>query len=1802
MKNGGRVVETWGKRGCKLAGSTPLSPGRTPLSPRATTNDNGANSPANFPSINGRCTSSPSRQHLRNITESARLAWSTPKTRAGKRAAVNSGARVRGSGGGSGRKRTRSRARAPSHVGLQTQVEERLAEAEFDAQQTQARTEALLRKEIANAEADAEARRKAVCSEPVSGPGSQTRGGEILYWKDVAEWLTSERAKLGEDKLKDISAREKVKQMFDSISRSPRCNARVVDIRGYGDSGGDGREKALCLFPKDVRDDVVLGYLLRMRTAEGATLKSELERVAKDPTDPPDPAVEEERMAVVKAAGEIVRRDIELKKSLKNAPARGEANVYAKQLESHVEPPAETLLAMPPTVVGLLQSVIDEDLSVEQSPVEPPKDAGPCKVWERGWREEFKKGVCMDGSRTDVGDPLRDTTNGSAVASGRGGVDAVSGGGSVRPASETRAKDVEKFNRGCRSVRRRLTVMCTSIVKSVLGMRYMPSHGIKATQWAKSKKTPRVVLDHAAEHLGWATDSQVYHRESKFARAVEDSNLLSKCATCAAFSQDNCDSEPRVGVRQGEGPHIPCVACVALWAGAEVGTLDDASMLKRIRDLSLEDVLAGSDAAEGERRYGAFFATLLGAVSTSERMRSTEGGPLWCFEAQLREDITPERRSNTTGQYAFIQRASTKSYTAMKGIIDRILGIWRGTDAGNDGAPCIIAGDEETYRFMYHLMKQDPDNYRQIRRYPGDWHLLYHMAKALLRRFWGAGVEFMACVLGTDNSKSADGGNYRRAHHQLCVMFEALWTLLLEAWRKERRGGESAPVEDTDVSAEEEGVSSEDELDVDALLRWVKRRAEEDKTFALWEQFLLHDFPAYFTFRLALRTGDFKLRCDALRRIAPIFFITGKDRYQFLVADHLVEMARMSESDWKVVGELFSVSLSNDAFSRLGLDERQEVANRFFKTLLKRVVGSYIDKLGPIAQLREVAELEFEREFIEASPERNRAREVALKRAPEVEAAIGVLRECPLFDGDEDHDTLRALDGRVAPMKTAEEILSAPAQARAKMESFLKYFVRKPGAEVVKPTKTKLVSFASKNPTNKATKSKGRTSALKDNIANAYAGGREFKALMLNVSDELLTGGGLSVDRYVEMMAAVGSTVPYVMANAEGGAKHANKSVGPSKWLAAHAPDAAGSAEYYTAKAKAIDLPVWIHQGRFHGHLEQGAEGVIDSFVADLRKIRHGFDGVLLVGYDRQDIVPLIKDREQAGRTRAVGESGVVFNRRSKTPIMPSRYNSWLREEGKAARDGIADALATISLTEDEETWTGPYQRKGITAFYGVEARDDPGSNSGGGMAPDRSATEGMGAQAPASQVPLLHIRKGALANSAARTDGGVHRQRGPDIGEAELSNVHFVVWSKKYFGERITEWLVYSVDTDQWMIVLLAMSTGFLKATGGGHVKVTVEKRVGKESTYIYVNRVFESIRDQKDGSESAWPAASFQGWSPDENEKVRLFVLVYLLAGCDFLPAISGLGFERMWECALKSVRAVGVFDRSIFVRDNGVWNVDIEGCVKLLATVFFFKYESSFKDVCESPGELLRNVSGKVEEYVKCISFVILKYGTARATSVCPAYESMRLQCLRANAVLGYWQDGCKETMPPRDFKDQGWGVDPTLKNFASLDLTKENCVMLLSDQSYIGSDNKTRIMAFPARPAAPPTPAATSNVPPMHNTIAQALRAMIATRAATVAAAAAEAAAAAAETADAAATEAAASAPAEVPPSASEEDASTPQKEDELPESDPDRIPGWLADSDTSDIGSDVSSDVGSDDGWDVSMEGVSDEGGWAPGDD
>lgn len=120
--------------------------------------------------------------------------------------------------------------------------------------------------------------------------------------------------------------------------------------------------------------------------------------------------------------------------------------------------------------------------------------------------------------------------------------------------------------------------------------------------------------------------------------------------------------------------------------------------------------------------------------------------------------------------------------------------------------------------------------------------------------------------------------------------------------------------------------------DICAIRARVRARAKKHKSFRVWESFVLHYYPAYMAFRTGLRTGNFLLGLAGLRRMAAISCVTSKDRYQWLVVLHLMYTAQMPESDLKIVEQLFSVALrDNRDWMRMGLDERQEIANRFFK-------------------------------------------------------------------------------------------------------------------------------------------------------------------------------------------------------------------------------------------------------------------------------------------------------------------------------------------------------------------------------------------------------------------------------------------------------------------------------------------------------------------------------------------------------------------------------------------------------------------------------------------------------------------------------------------------------------------------------------------------------------------------------------------------------------------------------------------------------------------------------------------------------
>ena len=90
-----------------------------------------------------------------------------------------------------------------------------------------------------------------------------------------------------------------------------------------------------------------------------------------------------------------------------------------------------------------------------------------------------------------------------------------------------------------------------------------------------------------------------------------------------------------------------------------------------------------------------------------------------------------------------------------------------------------------------------------------------------------------------------------------------------------------------------------------------------------------------------------------------------------------------------------------------------------------------------------------------------------------------------------------------------------------------------------------------------------------------------------------------------------------------------------------------------------------------------------------------------------------------------------------------------------------------------------------------------------------------------------------------------------------------------------LRNWLVTSVDTDQWMIILLAMGTGKIVAEGPDAVNVTAARHVRSTVEYIHVNRIFQAIAKLSEiGEHAGWPSElpTFL----DNGARAVLFVLV--------------------------------------------------------------------------------------------------------------------------------------------------------------------------------------------------------------------------------------------------------------------------------------------------------------------------------------
>lgn len=151
--------------------------------------------------------------------------------------------------------------------------------------------------------------------------------GEILYWEDVFDWLSAERAKDGDQELEAKSGRKVVRKMFEGIASASGSQSRVVSSEG---AFGDGCQRLLCLFPVNARDEVTASLLLCARLAntfDGPSTPASATCIGYTSLEMVKRLLEEAkeadaRMEIVCAAAEIVRADVDQRPDLKNARIR----------------------------------------------------------------------------------------------------------------------------------------------------------------------------------------------------------------------------------------------------------------------------------------------------------------------------------------------------------------------------------------------------------------------------------------------------------------------------------------------------------------------------------------------------------------------------------------------------------------------------------------------------------------------------------------------------------------------------------------------------------------------------------------------------------------------------------------------------------------------------------------------------------------------------------------------------------------------------------------------------------------------------------------------------------------------------------------------------------------------------------------------------------------------------------------------------------------------------------------------------------------------------------------------------------------------------------------------------------------------------------------------------------------------------------------------------------------------------------------------------------------------------------------
>ena len=268
---------------------------------------------------------------------------------------------------------------------------------------------------------------------------------------------------------------------------------------------------------------------------------------------------------------------------------------------------------------------------------------------------------------------------------------------------------------------------------------------------------------------------------------------------------------------------------------------------------------------------------------------------------------------------------SVENTDTVKSILDRLHSLYK---IGSRADYHVVVGDRKVFSTLQKLKKQYGTELDWLKPYPGDWHWLKNFQPVLMKVYFHVGLKDLAEQAGYKGSNLTalqTCSNFKHTHVFLLEVFEALYLHVLKLVSKKNN------VNEADVS--KAGVH-----------RFLKENCTQH-TSLLWTNLLLRDLASYIRLWLAVRTGDWLLRCASVKGMSPLFAALDRRNYAEVSAVHLADIWQYPQPllDHFKRGA-FAVSMRGTAGRSQAMDEAHEtVINRKTKAVLNRADANYIE-------------------------------------------------------------------------------------------------------------------------------------------------------------------------------------------------------------------------------------------------------------------------------------------------------------------------------------------------------------------------------------------------------------------------------------------------------------------------------------------------------------------------------------------------------------------------------------------------------------------------------------------------------------------------------------------------------------------------------------------------------------------------------------------------------------------------------------------------------------------------------------------